>query len=74
MFMGASVFEIAAGRLDPPPPPLVKGVGTKRLRKGRVNVQSFIGLALMVPEIIRGGFPEDPSGPLDGKKAWSEQG
>ena len=33
--MGATVFEIAEGRLDPPP--LVKGVGTKRLGKGRVK-------------------------------------
>ena len=32
-FMGAKVFEIA----PPPPTPLVKGVCTKRLGKGRVN-------------------------------------
>ena len=30
------VFEITGGRLDPPPP-LVKGVGTKRLEKERVK-------------------------------------
>ena len=30
-------------------------------------MQSFIGLALMVPEIIR-GVPKDPPGPLNGKK------
>ena len=34
-------------------------------------MQSFIGLALMVPEIIR-GVPKDPPGPLNGKKAWPE--
>ena len=34
--MGATVFEIAAR--PPPPTPLVKSVGTKRLGKGRVKV------------------------------------
>ena len=34
--MGAKVFEIAGGS-GRPPPPLVKGVSTKRLGKGRVN-------------------------------------
>ena len=34
MFMGAPVFEVAGGSARPP---LVKGVGTKRLGKGRVN-------------------------------------
>ena len=39
--MGATVFEIAWGfRLDLPPP-LVKGVGTKRLGKGRVKRPKF---------------------------------
>ena len=33
--MGATVFEIVGVR--PTPPPLVKGVGTKRLSKGRVK-------------------------------------
>ena len=33
--MGATVFEIAGGSARPPP--LVKGVGTKRLGKGRVK-------------------------------------
>ena len=31
--MGATVFEKAGGRLDPLPPPLVTGVGTKGLEK-----------------------------------------
>ena len=35
--MGATVFEIAGGRADPP---LVKGVGTKRLGKGRVMAET----------------------------------
>ena len=35
-FMGATVFEIAGGSARPPPP-LVKGVGTKMLGKGRVK-------------------------------------
>ena len=34
-------------------------------------MQSFIGLALMVPEIIR-GVPKDTVAPLNGKKAWPE--
>ena len=34
-------------------------------------MQSFIGLAVMVPEIIR-EVPKDPLGPLNGKKAWPE--
>ena len=33
--MGAMVSEIAGGPADPP---LVKGVGTKRLGKGRVKI------------------------------------
>ena len=33
MLMRLTVFEIAGG----PPTPLVKGVGTKRFGKGRVN-------------------------------------
>ena len=36
MFMERGVLEIAGGRS--PPPRLVKGVGTKRLGKGRVKV------------------------------------
>ena len=38
--MGAMVFEIAGGRLDTPPPPipLLKGVGTKMLLKGKVTI------------------------------------
>ena len=35
--MGATVSEIAGGPLDPPPS-LVKGVGSKRLSKGRVKI------------------------------------
>ena len=35
-FIRATIFEIAGGPADPPPPP-VKGVGTKRLGKGRVK-------------------------------------
>ena len=35
--MGATVFEIAGGSARPPPP-LVKGVGTKMLGKGRVKI------------------------------------
>ena len=35
MFMGATVFEMEGG--GSAQPPLVKGVGTKRLGKGRVN-------------------------------------
>ena len=49
MFMGATVFEIAGGgRLSPPPPPLVKDVGAKRLGKEWVKIQksSFILWAL----------------------------
>ena len=42
-FMGATVFEIAGGggggRLEPP---LVKGVGTKRLGKGRIKDAAII--------------------------------
>ena len=34
--MEATVFEIAGGPADPPL--LIKGVGTKRLHKGRVKV------------------------------------
>ena len=34
---GATVFEIAGGR--PTPAPLVKGVGTKKLGKGRVKMK-----------------------------------
>ena len=34
-------------------------------------MQSFIGIALMVPEIIKGG-PKDPPGPLNCKEAWPE--
>ena len=43
-FMGATDFEVAGGPADPPP--LVKGVGTKRLGKGRVKTlwkQGFEG-------------------------------
>ena len=35
--MGATVSEIAGGVRSTPPPPLVKGVSTKKLGKGRVN-------------------------------------
>ena len=35
--MGKKVFEIAGVRHLPPPPPLVKGVGTKKLGKGRIK-------------------------------------
>ena len=35
MFMGAMVFEIVGGSSGPPS--FVKGVGTKRLGKGKVN-------------------------------------
>ena len=34
-------------------------------------MQSFIELALTVPEIIR-GVPKDLLGPLNGKKTWPE--
>ena len=34
--MGTTVFEIAGGLADSPPP-FVKGVGTKRFGKGRVK-------------------------------------
>ena len=37
--MGATVFEIAGGSARPPP--LVKGVGTKRLGKGRVKPKTL---------------------------------
>ena len=38
--MGVTLFEIAGGPAEPPP--LVKGVGTKRLGKGRVkNVEHY---------------------------------
>ena len=40
--MGATVSEIAGGPADPHP--LVKGVGTKRLGKGRVKGSSFFSL------------------------------
>ena len=36
-----------------------------------IIVQSFIGLDLMVPEIIRGSL-KTPLGPLNSKKAWPE--
>ena len=36
MFVGTMVYEIARG-FPADPPPRVKGVGTKRLGKGRVN-------------------------------------
>ena len=35
--MRATISEIAGGSALPRPPPLVKGLGTKRLGKGRVN-------------------------------------
>ena len=35
MFMRGTVFELVGGPADPPP--LVNGVGTKRLGKGRVK-------------------------------------
>ena len=47
-FMGATVSEIAEGGRStpsPPPPPLVKGVGTKRLGKGRVKNTFKSGLS-----------------------------
>ena len=44
-FMGATVLEIAGGPADPP---LVKGVGTKRLSKGRVKV---IGVEVKYPRL-----------------------
>ena len=40
--MGAVVFEIAGGPAEPPSP-LVKGVGTKRLDKGRANLLTLSG-------------------------------
>ena len=43
MFMGATVFEIAGGGGGVGSTPLVKGVGTKRLGKGRVNILVFQG-------------------------------
>ena len=39
--MGATVFEIAGGGGGSARPPLVKGVGTKRLGKGRVKGLPF---------------------------------
>ena len=42
-FMGGTVFEIAGGGgIGSTPPPLVKGVGTKRLGKERVNFKWFV--------------------------------
>ena len=41
MFMGATVFEIAGGSARPDPP-LVKGVGTKSLGKGKVNKPKLV--------------------------------
>ena len=37
MFMAATVFDIGGRSGRPPPPPLVSGVGTKRLGTGRIN-------------------------------------
>ena len=31
-----------------------------KVLSGNINVQTFIWLALMVPEVIRGGVPKDP--------------
>ena len=39
MFMGVKVSEIAGRVPLDPPPPLVKGVGTKRPGKGRVKTK-----------------------------------
>ena len=39
-----------------------------------ITVQSFIGLALMVTEIIRWSLRTPLLGPLKGKKAWPEWG
>ena len=44
--MRVTFSEIAGGPLDPPPP-LVKGVGTKRLGKGRVNPRMLTDQAVV---------------------------
>ena len=46
--MAATVSEIAGGPLDSPPP-LVKGVGTKTLGKGRVKWPKSQFSSLKVP-------------------------
>ena len=48
--MGGTVFEIAGGGRFDLPPPLVKGVGTKRLGKGRVKDAAFLKVFQLVTE------------------------
>ena len=48
--MRATVFEIDGRGPADPPPPLVKGVGTKRLGKGRVKARQRTK-TMVIPEV-----------------------